>query len=65
MDKKTILGLILMGLVLTVYTIVNQPTEAEIRAEKKKLEQKQQAKKASKKHSKKVQVTQGAVKTIN
>ena len=64
MDKKTILGLILMGLVLTVYTIVNQPTEAEIRAEKKKLEQKQQAKKASKKHSKKVQVTQGAVKTI-
>jgi len=40
MDKKSIIGLVLIGLILSVFTIVNQPT-----AEERALQAKQEAKK--------------------
>ncbi len=40
MDKNTIIGLVMIGLILSVFTIFNKPTEEEIKAEKAKLEQK-------------------------
>jgi YidC/Oxa1 family membrane protein insertase len=38
MDKNTIIGLSLIGLILVTFTIFNQPSEAEIKAEKAKIE---------------------------
>ena len=35
MDKKTIYGLVLIGLILSVFTIVNQPSAAELAKIKK------------------------------
>lgn len=39
MDRNTVIGLFLLGLVLTVFSVYNQPSEAEIAAENKKTEQ--------------------------
>ena len=33
MDRNTVIGLFLLGLVLTVFSIYNQPSQAEIDAE--------------------------------
>ena len=38
MDKNTIIGLVLIGVILSIFTIYNQPTEEEIKAEKAKIE---------------------------
>ena len=38
MDKNTIIGLVLIGIILSVFTIYNQPTKEEIEAEKAKIE---------------------------
>ncbi len=48
MDRNTVIGLVLIGLILSVFTIFNQPTEEEIKVEKAKIEQAQQAEKAKK-----------------
>ncbi len=37
MDKNTVIGLVLIGLLLTVYTIFNQPTEAELKKQQAEL----------------------------
>jgi len=39
MDKNTIIGLVMIGLILSVFTIFNKPSEEEIKAEQAKLEQ--------------------------
>jgi len=31
MDKKTIIGLVIIGLILSVFTIVNQPSDKELK----------------------------------
>jgi YidC/Oxa1 family membrane protein insertase len=51
MDRNSIIGLVLIGLILSVYAIVNQPTEAEIKQQEKQisLQQKNAQKVASKK----------------
>ena len=36
MDKNTIIGLVLIGLILSVFTIVNQPSEEEVKVMEKK-----------------------------
>lgn len=44
MERNTVIGIILLGLLLTVFTIVNQPTEEELKEQQKKelaLKQKQ------------------------
>lgn len=41
MDRNTIVGLVIIGLILSVFTIFNKPTEEEIKAEQEKLEQAQ------------------------
>ncbi|TNE74723.1 MAG: hypothetical protein EP333_05395, partial [Bacteroidetes bacterium] len=48
MDRNTVIGLVLIGLILSVFTIFNQPTEEEIKAEKAKIEQAKQVEKAKK-----------------
>ena len=39
MDKNTIIGLVMIGLILSVFTIFNKPSEEELKAEEAKLEQ--------------------------
>ncbi len=39
MDKNTIIGLVMIGLILSVFTIFNKPSDEEIKAEQVKLEQ--------------------------
>ncbi len=36
MDRNTVVGLVLIGLILSVFTIVNQPSEAEIKQQQEK-----------------------------
>ena len=43
MDRNTIVGLVLIGLILSVFTIFNKPSEEEIKAEQEKLELAEQA----------------------
>ena len=39
MDRNTIIGLVLIGVILSVFTIFNRPSEEELKAEQEKLEQ--------------------------
>lgn len=49
MDRNTVIGLVLIGVILSVFTIVNQPSDAEIKKEQKELAlQKKQAKEVAK-----------------
>ena len=50
MERNTVVGIVLLGLLLTVYTIVNQPTDEEIKVQQQKelVEKKQQAEAAKK-----------------
>ena len=43
MDRNTVVGLVLIGLILSVFTLFNQPSEEEIKAEKEKQEQAERA----------------------
>jgi len=48
MDRNTVIGLVLIGIILSVFTIVNQPSEEEIKEQQKKelaLKAKEDAKK--------------------
>jgi hypothetical protein len=36
MERNTVIGIILLGLLLTVFTIVNQPSEEELKEQQKK-----------------------------
>jgi YidC/Oxa1 family membrane protein insertase len=59
MERNTVIGIILLGLLLTVFTIVNQPSEEELKEQQKKelaLKQKQ-AEEAKKQASKQKSVT--------
>ena len=38
MDRNTITGLFLIGLVLTIFSVYNQPSQADIDAENRKIE---------------------------
>lgn len=52
MDRNTTIGLILIGLLLTVFTIVNQPSKEDIeKAKKEQAAKKKQENKKSEKHS--------------
>ena len=42
MDKNTIIGLVMIGIILSVFTIFNKPSEEEIKAEKAKIELQQE-----------------------
>lgn len=46
MDKNTVIGLVLIGLILSLFTIFNQPTEEELKAEKEKIERAEKNKQA-------------------
>ena len=37
MDKNTTIGLIIIGVILSVFSIFNQPSEAEIKQQEKKI----------------------------
>ena len=52
MDRNTVIGLFLLGLVLTVFSIYNQPSQAEIDAENKKIEQADKIKEVDEKKQK-------------
>lgn len=45
MDRNTVIGLVLIGLILSVFTIFNQPSEEELKAQKEKIEQAENARK--------------------
>ena len=49
MDRNTITGLVLIGLILTVFSIINRPTEEDIQKRKDELAKKEQVKTDSKK----------------
>ena len=49
MDRNTITGLVLIGLILTVFSIINRPTEEDIKKRKDELAKKEQVKTDSKK----------------
>ena len=51
MDRNTIIGLVIIGLILSVFTILRQPSEEEIKAqkEKQKIEQEKAEEKLAKK----------------
>lgn len=56
MDKNTVIGLVIIGVILSVFTIFNQPSEEELKAQKEKQElaekrQKENEKEASKEES--------------
>ena len=52
MDRNSTIGLVLIGLIITVFSVMNQPSEAEIKAAQKK-EATQQKAAASKVKAKK------------
>ena len=52
MDRNTVIGLFLLGLVLTVFSVYNQPSQAEIDAENKKIEQADKKKEVDEKKQK-------------
>lgn len=54
MDRNTLIGLGLIGVILAIFTYFNQPTEAEIAAEKEKLELAEQKKQEQAKEKEKV-----------
>ena len=67
MERNTVIGIILLGLLLTVFTIVNQPSEEELKEQQKKelaLKQKQaeEAKKQASKQKSVAKQTQIPVK---
>lgn len=45
MDRNTITGLVLIGLILTVFSIINRPTEEDIKKRQNELAKKEQVKK--------------------
>lgn len=57
MDKKSIFGLVLIGLILSVFTIVNQPTAEERAKLKKEAAQKEMAAKVDSKKKEEVKAT--------
>jgi YidC/Oxa1 family membrane protein insertase len=48
MDRNTVIGLVLIGLILSVFTIFNQPSEEEIRKRKQEVEMAKNAEKKEK-----------------
>ena len=36
MDRNSTIGLVLIGLIITVFSVMNQPSEAELKAAQKK-----------------------------
>ncbi|MBL4861953.1 MAG: hypothetical protein JKY09_02905 [Crocinitomicaceae bacterium] len=38
MDRNTVFGLVIIGIILSVFTIMNQPSQEEIKAEKEQIE---------------------------
>ena len=57
MDRNTIIGLFLIGLVLTVFSVYNQPSQDEIDAENKKIELAEKKKEASDAKQNKIKAT--------
>lgn len=45
MDRNTVIGLVLIGLILSVFTIFNQPSEEELKAEQERIEKAEKVKK--------------------
>jgi YidC/Oxa1 family membrane protein insertase len=65
MERNTVIGIILLGLLLTVYTIVNQPTDEEIKEKQRKelaLKRSQEAQKIKSSETKKNQKPAPVVK---
>lgn len=56
MDRNTITGLFLIGLVLTIFSVYNQPSQADIDAENRKIELAEKKKVAQDAQTKKVKV---------
>jgi YidC/Oxa1 family membrane protein insertase len=48
MDRNTVIGLVLIGLILSVFTFFNQPSEEEIRKRKQEVEMAKNAEKKEK-----------------
>ena len=42
MDRNTVIGLVIIGLILSVFTIFNKPSEEELKAQELKAQQEQQ-----------------------
>ena len=52
MDKNTVIGLVIIGVILSVFTIFNQPTEEELKEQQAKKELTEQRKAENKKNTK-------------
>lgn len=53
MDKNSVIGLVLIGLIFVTFQIFNQPSEEEMKAEKARIEREKKKKEANKKENKK------------
>ena len=62
MDRNSTIGLVLIGLIITVFSVMNQPSEAEIKAAQKK-EAAAAAQKAEKKQNKAAKVATSSTAT--
>ena len=62
MDRNTVIGLVLIGVILSIFTIVNQPSEEELKAEAAK-SKKEQIDKKTKKESEKETIVADEVDT--
>ena len=52
MDRNTAIGLVVIGIILSVFTIFNQPSEEELKAQKEEAKKEQEAKEKAKKDKK-------------
>ena len=67
MDRNSTIGLVLIGLIITVFSVMNQPSEAEIKAAQKKEATQQKAaasKVKAKKEGKKGKSRKSVLKTL-
>jgi type II secretory pathway component PulM len=51
MDRNTLTGLVLIGLLLTVFTIINKPTEEELKQQEAEIVKHKRLKQSSKKRT--------------
>ena len=51
MDKNTVIGLVIIGVILSVFTIFNQPTEEELKEKQAKTELAEKRKKENEKNT--------------
>jgi len=64
MDKKTIIGLVIIGLILSVFTIVNQPSDKELKQQQEEVAMQEMKKKEADNAKKKATVIENKMSDV-